>query len=242
MNLIVLGSALALLAGGPGGEASDAYQAGIDQIGASDAPGAAVQDINTLQLGDSRPQVDPAQPSPHPEPVSQLNADQPSVAPPEGGATVSPFQRPTQVNDQPATASAPPGPVVVAPRRTSVDVIKGDDACDPRSAQPGDDEVCAHRIETRADEFAPPPVDTSAEERLMAEREVNGANAQAVARDLARGDVQNSDAAQAYVFTSTLTASPPPSASVASPETQRAMDAAAQLLGGLPVGAIVSPR
>ena len=243
MTPAALLSALALLAAGPAppGQASDV---GIDQIGTQDAPGAAARDIGDMQLGDARPVIEPALPAPAPSPLTQLNEERPTAAPPEGQPAAIPFERPQQLNEQRATAEAPSGPASPFPRRATVDPVSGDDSCDPARAGAQSDEVCANRIETRADEFAPAPAPVlSAEERLMGTEGEPGEDAEASARRLASGDVQNSEAAEAYVFTTRPTPNPDASASnKVSPETQRAMDAAAQLLGVLPASAIISPR
>src|SRR5690606_32039221 len=133
---------------------------------------------------------------------------------------------------------APAGPYVPFPQQTTVDAVFGTDACDP-AANGADDEVCANRIEARAGEFAPK---RSAEAQPMAESEAAGDDARAAARRLAEGNVQNSDAAQAYVFTSGQTPTAQTSAQSLSPETQQALDAAAALLGVLPAGAVVTTR
>jgi hypothetical protein len=240
MILPALLSALAVLASGPLDEQSASV--GVEQIGAQDTPGQAMGDIGDLQLGAPVRAVQPAEPPPPPAPLAQLNEDRPTAAPPEGQPDAVPFERPSQVNQLQATAEAPSGPASPFPRRTTVDPVSGDDACDPgRPTDPGD-EVCAHRIETRADEFAPPEAPPlSAEERLLADNDARGLNADASARKLAAGDV-DAGATQAYAFSSGLSASPDVAAPKVSPETQKAMDAAAQLLGSLPASAIITTR
>jgi hypothetical protein len=70
-----------------------------------------------------------------------------------------------------------------------------------------------------------------------------GEDAEASARRLASGDVQNSEAAEAYVFATRPTPNPDASASnKVSPETQKAKDAAPQLLGVLPASALITTR
>lgn len=233
MTGATLAAVLALLAaGGP-------EQAQIDQIGAPDRPGEAARDIGGLQVGASTRIVEPALPAPPAGPLDQLNTEPAQAAAVPDQPPPQPFQRPAQLNDQKATAEAPAGPPTPWPRRAVVDPVTGEDVCDPANPAAADTEACADRIETRAAEFAPPP---SAEDRLLAETEAAGDDARASARRLAEGDVQNSDAAQAYVYTSGLTAQGATSAPPTSPETQKALDAAVQLLGVLPAGAVVTTR
>jgi hypothetical protein len=214
-------------------------QAEIEQIGAPDAPGAAAGGIAGLQLGETKRGVEAAPPSPPPYPLDQLNTEAPRAAAVDDQPLSAPFERPNQLNSQAATAEAPEGPPSPWPRRATVDPVTGEDACDPARPGAAEDEACADRIETRAAEFAPPP---SAEDRLLSESEPSGADARASARRLADGDVRNSEAAEAYVFTSGLQPPVAPSSASPSPDAQKALDAAAQLIGVLPPGAIVTTR
>ena len=225
---------LALLAG-----ASPAVE--IDQIG---APGAGLGELEALQVGERVRRVEPAEPPPPPAPVDQLNteprpraivAEQPPVAGLDRNAQ--------QLNTQRASAEAPAGPEVPFPRKTTLEPVSGDDQCDPRAQGADQRDICANRIEQRAAEFAPPPErEVSLEERLLADRPAAGSNADAAARRSAEGGFATGDVAQAYVFTSGSAPTPADAGPSISPETQRAMDAAAQLLGGLPANAIVTPR
>jgi len=239
--IVALLQVLTLLAGGP----AAASQIDVEQVGAADAPGSAMRDIDALQLGDRKPVVEPAEPSPAPAPMTQLNQEGRTAAPPVDQPQTIPFARPEQVNVQRATAEAPVGPPVPRPRQTTVEPVAGDDICDP--AKPGDkgDEACANRIETRAAEFAAAPAAPviSAEERLLGDGHEPGSDARASARRLAGGEVADSEAAQAYVFTSGLT--PQTDAAGAAPpssQTQKAIDAATRLLGTLPPSAVVTTR
>lgn len=234
MSPLALGLALAALAmTGPD-------QAQIDQVGAPDAPGAAASEIGGLQVGETTRKVEPALAPPASGPLDQLNTEPPRAAAVDDAPVSAPFERPEQLNRQAATAEPPEGPPTPWPRRATVEAIFGDqDACDPANPGAAEDPACADRIETRAADFAPPP---SAEDRLLAEPTESGSDARAAARRLADGDVQDSQAAEAYVFTSGMTppaAAAPPSTS---PETQKALDAATQLLGVLPAGAVVTTR
>lgn len=231
MNALALAAAVAFLAGGP-------EQIQIDQIGTADAPGEAAREIGGLQLGEATRTVEAAPAAPVARPVQQLNAEPSNAAAREAQPPPAPFQRPAQLNEHKATAEPPAGPPTPFPRRATVDAVSGEDACDPANPAAAETEACADRIEARADEFAPPP--RSAEDRLMAKSEAPGDDARAAARRLAEGDVQNSDAAQAYVYTSGLTAQSQTTPTQVSPETQKALDAAAQLLGVLPAGAVVT--
>lgn len=231
MSALALAAALALLASGP-------EQIQIDQIGTADAPGESAREIGGLQLGEATRAIEAPPPTPAASPVQQLNKEPARAAARETQPAPPPFQRPAQLNEQKATAEPPAGPPTPFPRRATVEAVSGQDACDPANPAAAETEACVDRIEARADEFAPPP--RSAEDRLMARPEAPGADARAAARRLAEGDVQNSDAAQAYVYTSGLTAQSQTTTPQVSPQTQKALDAAAQLLGVLPAGAVVT--
>ena len=232
--LFVAAVSLAVLAG-------QAASVSVEQIGSGDA---GLEALDALQLGERTRRVDPAEPSPPEAPPIQFNteprsqaarSDQPYVA------GLKPDQ--AQFNTQPRSAEPPQGPDVPFPKRTTLEAVSGDDRCDPRQPDAASAALCQDRIEQRAAEFAPPPPrEVSLEERLMADQDVRGDDAAAAARRLAAGGVQSSAAAQAYVFTNSPPASPPASSTQVSAETQRAIDAAAQIFGVLPPNAVVTPR
>ncbi|WP_374575528.1 hypothetical protein [Phenylobacterium sp.] len=229
------------LAAGP----TDVDQVGLEQIGTPDTPGAAVREVDALQLGERKAVIAPAPPSSPPTPFDQVNKEARTAAAPAGQPDSIPYRSPEQLNTSPKTAEAPSGPAVPWPRSTTMEPVFGQDACDPQDPKSRDNPACARTLEMRASEFAQPAAPTtSAEERLMSDTHERGQDADASARRLATGDVQNSSAAQAYVFTQdTAAAAAQSTATTAvSAETQKAIDAATQLLGSLPANAVITPH
>lgn len=228
MNLL-LAAAFALLA------ESGPEQAQIDQI-AGAAPDAAVQAVGA-PIGDPTRAAQAAPHSTTTTPVHQLNSEPPKAAALDSEPAPVPFRRQAQVNEGAASAEPPPGPPSPFPRRATVDAVSGHDACDPANPEAAENQACVDRIESRADQFAPTP---SAEDRLLAaSAEPDSA---AAARRSLEGDLSASPTVQGYVYTSGLAAQPPAATQKVTPETQRALDAAAQLLGVLPAGAVVTTR
>jgi hypothetical protein len=111
-------------------------------------------------------------------------------------------------NNRPSAAAPPSGSTRKQGRDTHTEALQGTDNCDPQNGQA--DEACKRVIETRSDEFSPPPSEPlSAEQSLMVSQQKtdSGRDVTAATRRLANGDIDDSNAGLAVSVMGTTTSS-----------------------------------
>ncbi|HEY9217770.1 MAG TPA: hypothetical protein VIO94_06970 [Phenylobacterium sp.] len=172
----------------------------VQQLGGGGPVDARTTQISEAGGEEGLPQI--AQPPTSATAQGQLSAREPIIVAPAQVAPSRPRgEQSPQLQTGPRTAAGPAALSTPAQgRATGVEVVKGQDRCDPRVRRgPADADDCRAVIETRSAEFSRPvPAAPSAEESLMIFMEQDARpDARVAARRLAEGDVDGSMAAQA---------------------------------------------